>query len=127
MITLIILYGLFKNMSSQVTIDDFAKLDLRVGLVKQAERIEGTRLLRLVVDLGSEQRQIIAGLGEYYKPEELVNKRIIVIANLKPRVIRGFESQGMLLAAGCKEDEQKGIKPRVLTVDGEIPPGTKIC
>ncbi|TRM81729.1 methionine--tRNA ligase, partial [Sulfolobus sp. A20-N-F6] len=77
-------------MSSQVTIDDFAKLDLRVGLVKQAERIEGTRLLRLVVDLGSEQRQIIAGLGEYYKPEELVNKRIIVIANLKPRVIRGF-------------------------------------
>ncbi|TRM85330.1 methionine--tRNA ligase subunit beta [Sulfolobus sp. F3] len=114
-------------MSSQVTIDDFAKLDLRVGLVKQAERIESTRLLRLVVDLGSEQRQIIAGLGEYYKPEELVNKRIIVIANLKPRVIRGFESQGMLLAAGCKEDEQKGIKPRVLTVDGEIPPGTKIC
>ncbi len=114
-------------MSTQVTIDDFAKLDLKVGLVKQAERIEGTRLLRLIVDLGSEQRQIIAGLGEYYKPEELLNKRIIVIANLKPRVIRGFESQGMLLAAGCKEDEQKGIKPRVLTVDGEIPPGTKIC
>ncbi|MEM3515945.1 MAG: methionine--tRNA ligase subunit beta [Saccharolobus sp.] len=114
-------------MSSQITIDDFSKVDLRVGIVKQAERIEGTRLLRLIVDLGSEQRQIIAGLGEYYSPEELVNKRIIVIANLKPRVIRGFESQGMLLAAGCKDDEAKGIKPRILTVDGEIPPGTKIC
>ncbi|MEM0165109.1 MAG: methionine--tRNA ligase subunit beta [Saccharolobus sp.] len=114
-------------MSSQITIDDFSKVDLRVGMVKQAERIEGTRLLRLIVDLGSEQRQIIAGLGEYYSPEELVNKRIIVIANLKPRIIRGFESQGMLLAAGCKDDEAKGIKPRILTVDGEIPPGTKIC
>ncbi|MEM0132043.1 MAG: methionine--tRNA ligase subunit beta [Saccharolobus sp.] len=114
-------------MSSQITIDDFSKVDLRVGIVKQAERIEGTRLLRLIVDLGSEQRQIIAGLGEYYSPEELVNKRIIVIANLKPRIIRGFESQGMLLAAGCKDDEAKGIKPKILTVDGEIPPGTKIC
>lgn len=114
-------------MSSQITIDDFSKVDLRVGMVKQAERIEGTRLLRLIVDLGSEQRQIIAGLGEYYSPEELVNRRIIVIANLKPRIIRGFESQGMLLAAGCKDDEAKGIKPRILTVDGEIPPGTKIC
>ncbi|WP_338600470.1 methionine--tRNA ligase subunit beta [Sulfolobus tengchongensis] len=114
-------------MSTQITIDEFAKLDLRVGIVKQAERIEGTRLLKLIVDLGSEQRQIIAGLGEYYTPEELVNKRIIVIANLKPRLIRGFESQGMLLAAGCKEDEAKGIKPRVLTIDGEVPPGTKVC
>ena len=114
-------------MSSQITIDDFSKVDLRVGIVKHAERIEGTRLLRLIVDLGSEQRQIIAGLGEYYSPEELVNKRIIVIANLKPRIIRGFESQGMLLAAGCKDDEAKGIKPKILTVDGEIPPGTKIC
>ncbi|BDB97335.1 methionine--tRNA ligase [Saccharolobus caldissimus] len=118
---------IFNIMSSQITIDEFAKIDLRVGIVKQAERIEGTRLLKLIVDLGSEQRQIIAGLGEYYKPEELLNKRIIIIANLKPRIIRGFESQGMLLAAGCKEDEAKGIKPRVLTIDGEVPPGTKIC
>ncbi|ACP35620.1 methionyl-tRNA synthetase, beta subunit [Sulfolobus islandicus Y.G.57.14] len=118
---------MLKLMSSQITIDDFAKLDLRVGIVRQAERIEGTRLLKLMVDLGSEQRQIIAGLGEYYTPDELLNKRIIIIVNLKPRVIRGFESQGMLLAAGCKEDEAKGIKPRIITVDGEVPPGTKIC
>ncbi|BAB66563.1 methionine--tRNA ligase subunit beta [Sulfurisphaera tokodaii] len=112
---------------SEITIDDFAKLDLRVGIVKSAERIEGTRLLKLIVDLGSESRQIISGIAEFYTPEELVGKRVILIANLKPKKIRGFESQGMILAAGCKEDEEKGIKPRILTVDGEVPAGTKVC
>ncbi|BFH74520.1 methionine--tRNA ligase subunit beta [Sulfurisphaera javensis] len=112
---------------SEITIDDFAKLDLRVGIVKSAERIEGTRLLKLMIDLGSETKQIISGIAEYYTPEELIGKRVIVIANLKPRKIRGFDSQGMILAAGCKEDEEKGIKPRILTVDGEVPAGTKVC
>ena len=112
---------------SEITIDDFAKIDLRVGVVKSAERIEGTRLLRLIVDLGNETRQIISGIAEFYTPEELVGKRVIVVANLKPKKIRGFESQGMILAAGCKEDEEKGIKPRILTVDGEVPAGTKVC
>ncbi|QIW24370.1 methionine--tRNA ligase subunit beta [Sulfolobus sp. S-194] len=112
---------------SEITIDDFAKLDLRVGIVKSAERIEGTKLLKLIVDLGGESRQIISGIAEFYTPEELVGKRVILIANLKPKKIRGFESQGMILAAGCKEDEEKGIKPRILTVDGEIPAGTKVC
>ncbi|BFI73949.1 methionine--tRNA ligase subunit beta [Sulfurisphaera ohwakuensis] len=112
---------------SEITIDDFAKLDLRVGIVKSAERIEGTRLLKLIIDLGSESRQIISGIAEFYTPEELVGKRVILIANLKPKKIRGFESQGMILAAGCKEDEEKGIKPRILTVDGEVPAGTKVC
>lgn len=112
---------------SEITIDDFAKLDLRVGIVKSAEHIEGTRLLKLMVDLGTETRQIISGIAEFYKPEELVGKRVILIANLKPRKIRGFESQGMILAAGCKEDEEKGIKPRIITVDGEVPAGTKVC
>ena len=112
---------------SEISIDEFAKVDLRVGIVKSAERIEGTKLLKLIVDLGSETRQIISGIAEYYKPEELVGKRVIVVANLKPKKIRGFESQGMILAAGCKEDEAKGIKPRILTVDGEVPAGTKVC
>ena len=112
---------------SEITIDDFAKVDLRVGIVKKAEHIEGTKLLRLEVDLGNETRQIISGIAEYYKPEELVGKRVIVVANLKPKKIRGYESQGMILAAGCKEDEEKGIKPRILTVDGEVPAGTKVC
>lgn len=56
-----------------------------------------------------------------------MGKKVVVIVNLKPRKIRGFESQGMILAAGCKEDEAKGIKPKILTVDGETPAGTKVC
>ncbi|MCY0859013.1 MAG: methionine--tRNA ligase subunit beta [Sulfolobaceae archaeon] len=110
-----------------INIDDFYKIDLRVGLVLSVERIEGTKLLKLIVDLGQEKRQIITGLADYYTPESLVGKRIIVVTNLKPKKIRGFESQGMLLAAGCKEDEEKGIKPRIVTVDGEVPPGTRVC
>ncbi|BDC19624.1 methionine--tRNA ligase subunit beta [Acidianus sp. HS-5] len=111
----------------EISIDDFSKVELKVGLVKSAERIEGTRLLKLMIDLGNEERQIISGIAEYYTPEQLVGKRVIVITNLKPRIIRGFESQGMILAAGCKEDEDKGIKPTLLTVDGDAPPGTRIC
>ncbi|MEJ2775240.1 methionine--tRNA ligase subunit beta [Sulfolobaceae archaeon RB850M] len=112
---------------SEISIDEFAKVDLRVGIVKSAERIEGTKLLKLMVDLGNETRQIISGIAEYYKPEDLVGKRVIVVANLQSKKIRGFESKGMILAAGCKEDEEKGIKPRILTVDGEVPAGTKVC
>ncbi|MQL55109.1 methionine--tRNA ligase subunit beta [Acidianus ambivalens] len=111
----------------EISIDDFSKVELKVGVVKSAERIEGTRLLKLIVDLGSEERQIISGIAEYYSPEQLIGKKVIVVANLKPKMIRGFESQGMILAAGCKEDEDKGIKPTLLTVDGDVPPGTRVC
>jgi tRNA-binding protein len=111
----------------KISIDDFSKVELKVGLIKSAERIEGTRLLKLIVDLGGEERQIISGIAEYYSPEQLIGKKVIVVANLKPKMIRGFESQGMILAAGCKEDEDKGIKPTLLTVDGDVPPGTRVC
>ncbi len=111
----------------EISIDDFSKVELKVGLVKSAERIEGTRLLKLIIDLGSEERQIISGIAEYYTPEQLVGKKVIVVTNLKPKIIRGFESQGMILAAGCKEDEAKGIKPTLLTVEGDVPPGTRVC
>ncbi|MCY0874208.1 methionine--tRNA ligase subunit beta [Acidianus infernus] len=111
----------------EISIDDFSKVELKVGVIKSAERIEGTRLLKLIVDLGSEERQIISGIAEYYSPEQLIGKKVIVVANLKPKMIRGFESQGMILAAGCKEDEDKGIKPTLLTVDGDVPPGTRVC
>jgi tRNA-binding protein len=112
----------------EISIDDFSKVELKVGLIKSAERIEGTRLLKLIVDLGSEERQIISGIAEYYSPEQLIGKKVIVVANLKPKMIRGFESQGMILAAGCKEEEEdKGIKPTLLTVDGDVPPGTRVC
>ncbi len=113
-----------------ISINDFAKIDLRVGVVKEAEPIPGTRLIKLIVDLGPlGTRQIVAGLGSWYKPEEFIGKRIIVVANLEPKRIRGILSQGMLLAAGCKEDVEKGNvrRPVILTVEEEVPPGTKVC
>jgi len=82
-----------------ITFEEFKKLDLRVALVLKAERVEGTtKLLKLQIDLGTEQRQIVAGVAETYTPEELVGKKFTVIVNLKPAIIRGVESQGMLLA-----------------------------
>ncbi|AEM39823.1 methionyl-tRNA synthetase, beta subunit [Pyrolobus fumarii 1A] len=109
--------------AEQITIDEFARIDLRVGIVVEAEHIPGTRLLRLIVDLGNEKRQIISGIAEWYKPEDLIGKRVVVVANLAPKRIRGYLSEGMILAAGCGKDE----RPYLLTVDGEAPPGTKIC
>jgi len=106
-----------------VTIDDFAKLDLRVGLVEEAEHIPGTKLLKLIVNLGDEKRQIISGIAEYYKPEDLIGKRVVVIANLQPKRIRGYLSEGMILAAGC----EKGQKPVLVTVGDEAEPGWRVC
>ncbi len=86
--------------TNQITIDEFAKIDLRVAKVITAEKIEGTdKLLRLKVSLGEEERQIVAGIAQYYKPEELIGKEIVIVANLKPAKLRGNLSQGMLLAA----------------------------
>jgi methionyl-tRNA synthetase len=86
--------------SPQIAIDDFAKVDLRVAKVLVAERIpKADKLLRLEVDLGYEKRQILAGIAAWYTPEELIGRRIVIIANLAPRKMRGLESHGMLLAA----------------------------
>ena len=83
----------------ETSIDDFKKLDLRVAEVIEAERVEGTRLLKLVVDVGElGKRQIIAGIGDKYGPDDMKGKKIIIIANLKPKKIRGLISQGMMLA-----------------------------
>lgn len=109
---------------SEITIDEFSKVDLRVGVVKSASRVEGTGLLRLIVDLGSlGERQIIAGIGKWYDPEKLIGSRVVVVANLKPKTIRGYISEGMILAAGCEKDE----RPYILTVDGDPQPGSKVC
>ncbi|HEX3102069.1 MAG TPA: methionine--tRNA ligase, partial [Pyrinomonadaceae bacterium] len=88
-----------------ITIDDFLKVELRVGEVKVAERIPNAdKLLRFEIDLGEEQpRQILAGLAEYYEPEKLIGRKVIVVANLKPRKMRGLESQGMICAASLTE------------------------
>ena len=96
---------------SFITIDDFLKVDLRVGEVKVAERIPNAdKLLRFEIDLGeAEPRQILAGLAEYYEPEKLIGRKVIVVANLKPRKMRGLESQGMICAASLTEEDTPAI------------------
>ncbi len=88
-------------LAPEITIDDFAKIDLRVATVLEAETVEGAdKLLRLQVDLGNETRTVFAGIRESYAPRDLVGKQLIVVANLKPRKMRFGVSQGMILAAG---------------------------
>jgi methionyl-tRNA synthetase len=102
-------------------ISEFARMELRIAEVKTAEAVEGAnKLLKLQVDLGTEQRQIVAGIAQHYAPDDLIGKRIVVIANLKPARIRGIESRGMLLAAA------KGKKLFILTPDGDLPAGAKV-
>jgi methionyl-tRNA synthetase len=89
--------------SQQITIDDFVKVDLRVAQILVAERVpKADKLLRLEVDLGYEKRQILAGIAQYYEPEKLVGRKIVIVANLAPRKMRGLESNGMLLAASLE-------------------------
>jgi tRNA-binding protein len=113
-------------MAEQPTIiqyDDFAKLDLRIGTVVTAEpHPNADKLIVLQVDLGAEKRQIIAGLKGYYEPAALVGKQIVIVANLAPRMMRGLESQGMLLAASSA-DRSQVIN---LTVERPIAPGAKV-
>lgn len=107
--------------SDFIEIDDFAKIDLRVAQVKQAERVpKSQKLVRLLVDVGEESpRQIVAGIAEHYAPEDLVGRRIVIVANLKPRKLMGLESQGMVLAAS----DESGLS--LLGVDGEARPGSR--
>ena len=91
--------------SNTITIDDFAKVELRVGQVKVAEKVKGAdKLLRLEVDLGTEVRQVIAGIAKAYDPEKLIGRKVVIVANLAPRKLRGLESQGMIVAASLGED-----------------------
>jgi len=94
-----------------ITIDDFTKVELRVGEIKVAERIpKADKLLRFEIDLGEEKpRQILAGLAEYYDPEKLIGRKVVVVANLKPRKMRGLESQGMICAASLTEEDSPAI------------------
>ncbi|MCI4459351.1 MAG: methionine--tRNA ligase subunit beta [Acidilobus sp.] len=107
-----------------VDYSEFARLDLRVGKVLSAEPVPNSRkLIKLTVDLGSEKRQILAGLQKWYRPEDLVGRYVIVVANLKPKQMAGLVSQGMLLAAPCGDSE----KPVILTVAEPVQPGSKVC
>ena len=109
---------------SLIDIDQFARVDLRVGTVLKAEPVpKADKLLRLEVDLGEgAPRQLVAGIAPYYTLEELVGRRIIVVANLQPRTLRGLESRGMLLAAGGE-----GGRPALVTVtDADVPNGARL-
>jgi len=104
-----------------ITYDDFKKLELKVAKIVSAEPVPGaTKLLKLMIDLGTEQRQIVAGIALAYKPEELVGRSIVVVANLAPAVIRGVESNGMLLAA----TGPAGLA--LVTPDRETAPGATV-
>ena len=109
---------------SYIDITDFAKIDLRVGEVKTAERIpKADKLLLITVDIGEEKpRQILAGIAQYYEPENLIGRKIVVVSNLKPRKLRGYESQGMLLAASVGDEG----KPVIATFAEDVPNGARL-
>ena len=110
----------------QIQYDDFAKIDLRVATIIQAElHPNADRLLKLQIDLGQEQRQICAGIKTHYTPEELVGMQIIVVANLAPRKIRGQESNGMLLAASANTENQE-TQVILLSPSKATPPGSTV-
>jgi methionyl-tRNA synthetase len=95
------------NLAPQITIDDFVKVDLRVATVVEAERVKGAdKLLRLVVDLGFEKRQILAGIAVAYQPESLIGRKVVIVANLQPRKLRGLESNGMIVAASMGPEDK---------------------
>lgn len=110
-----------KDLKPEITIEDFAKLDLRVAKVVAAEKVEkADKLLKLTLDLAGNERQIVSGIAKNYTPETIVGKNVILIANLKPAKIRGVESNGMLLAAS------NGDQLFVCTTDGEIESGSSV-
>jgi methionyl-tRNA synthetase len=107
-----------------IEIDDFAKVDLRVGTVLSAERVpKADKLLLLKIDLNEEQpRQVLAGIAQYYEPEKLVGRKVVIVANLKPRKLRGYESQGMVVAASYGEEG----RPVIATFTEDVPNGARL-
>jgi methionine--tRNA ligase beta chain len=104
-----------------INFEEFSKIDLRVVKITKAERVENSeKLIKLGVDGEEEKRQIIAGIGKYYKPEDLIGRQIIMVWNLEPKILFGLESQGMLLAA------RNGEEPIILIPEKEAPVGAKV-
>ncbi len=104
-----------------INYEDFIKVDLRIAKIIEAERVEGsTKIIKTIIDLGEEKRQVLAGIGEFYSPEELINKFVAVVANLSPKKIMGMDSEGMILAVKDEEDLS------LLTINKEIEIGSKI-
>jgi methionyl-tRNA synthetase len=107
---------------AKISIEDFAKVELRVGQVKVAEKVKGAdKLLRLEVDLGTEVRQVVAGIAEAYAPETLIGRKVVIVVNLAPRKLRGLESNGMIVAAS-----PEGGKPILASFLEDVPVGTRL-
>jgi methionyl-tRNA synthetase len=107
----------------RISIEDFAKVEMRVGEVKAAEHVPGaSKLLRLMVDIGTEVRQLVAGLAEHYQPENLIGLKVVVVTNLQPRKLRGVESNGMIVAASAGE----GGRPVLVTFKEDVANGARL-
>ena len=114
-------WGATMDNTTIVEMSEFARLDLRIGRIERAERLKGSKkLVRLEVDIGSETRQLVAGIAEDYKPEELVGRLVVVVVNLKPVKLMGVESRGMILAVDVDG------KPILLQPDKEVPAGSRV-
>ena len=108
--------------ADKISIDDFMKVELRVAKVLTAEKVPNSRkLLKLSIDVGTEQRTLVAGISEAYEPEQLVGRTIVMVFNLKPAKLMGIESNGMVLAAS-----PDGGKPILVGFDQDVPPGTRV-
>jgi methionyl-tRNA synthetase len=107
----------------KISIEDFAKVEMRVGEVKSAEPVQGAqKLMKLAVDIGSEVRQVVAGIAEYYKPEQLIGMKVVIVTNLQPRKLRGVESNGMVVAATVGEEG----RPVLVTFKEDVPNGARL-
>ena len=108
---------------TEITFDEFQKMELRIGKIVEANQVPNSKkLIRIIVDFGTEKRQAVAGLLQYYEPEELVGRKCVFILNLQKRMLAGLESQCMILAA---EDDQGNVV--VLQPEKDIAEGSKIC
>jgi methionyl-tRNA synthetase len=105
----------------RISIEDFARVNMQVGQVLEAEKVEGSRkLIRLKVDIGTEVRQVVAGIAEAYEPETLRNRKVVVVTNLKPARLMGVESNGMIVAASVDG------RPVLATFAEDVPNGTRL-
>lgn len=112
----------------EIKFNDWQKLDLKVGEILEIEDIVGAdKLYKLIINLKTEKRILVAGLKEFYSKEELKNKRCIVFTNLEPKILRGVESKGMILAAVSYDNEGNEEKVKLLQPDSEIEVGSKVC
>ena len=111
-----------KAKENLISIEDFAKVELTVGKVVACEKVEKSeKLLKLTLDLGTETRTVASGLAKYYAPEDLIGKKVVLVANLKPAKLCGIVSEGMVL---CAEKDGKVV---IVTPDGDMPAGAEVC